>query len=194
LSFRYIAFRSFAFRYCLFSLKVFFAIIFFAESFFRYYIFRAIFFAENAFRYYFFRSIDTIPPLQVNVPTMSKSNFENFHKDIILPNKHRINYLRLSNPFTVDIIFSPPSLICDYIQLEKLIFDNINSKYLNNILKHLIHLPKLHSLILSPVDYIQNPSVLFVHILRLTKLKYCKITYRISMMIYPIHMQNNGKN
>jgi len=98
---------------------------------------------------------------------------------MIKPNKHRINILRLSNPFTIDLIFSPPNIICDFIQLEKLIFDNIHSKYLNNILKHLIHLPKLHSLILSPVNYIQNPSILFVHIFRLTKLKFCQITYRI---------------
>lgn len=79
----------------------------------------------------------------------------------------------------MDIIFSPPRSICDFIQLETLIFDNIYSKYLYNILKHLIHLPKLHSLILSPINYIQNSSLLFLHIFRLPKLKYCKITYRI---------------
>ncbi|CAF1118397.1 unnamed protein product [Rotaria sordida] len=118
-------------------------------------------------------------PFQINLSTISKSDFELYNKNVIKPNKYRINILRLSNPFTVDIIFSPPRIICDFIQLEKLIFDNMNSKYLNNILKHLIHLPKLHSLILSPIDYIQDPSILFLHIFRLSKLKYCKLTYRI---------------
>ncbi|CAF2114621.1 unnamed protein product [Rotaria magnacalcarata] len=114
---------------------------------------------------------------QVNISTISKSNFESYHENVIKPNKHRIKILRLSNSFTVDIIFSPPRIICDFIQLEKLIFDNIHSKYLNNILKHLIHLPKLHSLVLSPIDNIQNPSFIFTHIFDLTKLKYCKIKY-----------------
>ncbi|CAF2994053.1 unnamed protein product, partial [Rotaria sp. Silwood2] len=125
--------------------------------------------------------INSHHPFQVNISTISKSNFEFYHENMIKPNKHRIKILRLSNAFTVDIIFSPPRIICDFIQLEKLIFDNINSKYLNNILKHLIHLPKLHSLILS-IDYIQNPNIIFIHILRLTKLKYFKIKYNESVL------------
>ena len=86
---------------------------------------------------------------------MSKSNFERYYKNIILPNKHRINFLRLSNPFTVDIVFSPPRIISQFIQLETLILDNINEKYFNNISTDLIFLPKLHSLILNFADYIQ---------------------------------------
>ncbi|CAF2192313.1 unnamed protein product [Rotaria magnacalcarata] len=122
--------------------------------------------------------INSIFPFQVNFPTISKSDFELYHENVIKPNKYRIKILRLSNPFTVDIILSPPRTICHFIQLEKLIFDNVNSKYLINILKHLIHLPKFHSLILSSIDYIQNPTILFTHIFHLTKLKYCKIFYR----------------
>ncbi len=61
--------------------------------------------------------------------------------------------------------------------MEKLILDQIHSKYLPNILKHLIHLHKFHSLILSPIDYIANPTVLFIEIFRLKKLKYWKLTY-----------------
>ena len=109
---------------------------------------------------------------------MSKSNFELYHKNMIKPNKHRINLLRLSNPFTVDIIFSPPRIICDYIQLERLILDNIDAKYLNNILKHSILLLKLHSLVVTPADYVQDPSILFIYIFRLPNLKSCKFTYR----------------
>ncbi|CAF4356387.1 unnamed protein product, partial [Rotaria magnacalcarata] len=67
-----------------------------------------------------------------------------YHNNVIKPKKYRINYMRLSNPFTVDLIFSPPHTICDYIQLETLIFDNIDTKYLVNILKHLSFSPKLH--------------------------------------------------
>jgi hypothetical protein len=89
---------------------------------------------------------------------MSKSSFEHYNKNIILPNKHRINILRLSNPFTVDIVFSPPRIISKFLRLEKLILDNIDAKYLNNILNQSIHLPKL---------------------------KYCKLTYQAKRGLLP---------
>ncbi|CAF3918340.1 unnamed protein product [Rotaria sp. Silwood1] len=118
-------------------------------------------------------------PFQINLSTISKLHFDLYNKNIFQPNKHRINILHLSNPFIIELIFSPPRLICDFIHIEKLIFEHINSKYLDKILKHLIHLPKLHTLILSPIDYILNPTIIFIQIFRLKKLKYCKLTYRI---------------
>ncbi|CAF1079003.1 unnamed protein product [Rotaria sp. Silwood1] len=90
--------------------------------------------------------------IQINITTMSKLNFDIYHENMIQSNKYRMIY--------------------DYIQLETLIFDNIDTKYLNNILKYLIYLPKLYSLIFSLIDYIQDPNILFHHIFRLSKLKY----------------------
>ncbi|CAF4187706.1 unnamed protein product [Rotaria sordida] len=116
-------------------------------------------------------------PIQIDISSISKSNFEQYHKDIILPNKHRINYLRVSNVFTVDIIFSPPRLISKFLQLETLVFDNINARYLNNILHHLIILPQLHSLTIHLIDYIQNSTHFYLQLFRLSKLKYCKIQF-----------------
>ncbi len=124
-------------------------------------------------------------PIQVNISTISKSSFERYHKNVIIPNKHRINYLRLSNPFTVDIVLSPPVTISKFIKLETLVLDHINAKYLYNILKHAILLPKLHSLVLSLADYMEDISRLFHSILRLPKLKFCKITYQTKVMEYP---------
>jgi hypothetical protein len=116
-------------------------------------------------------------PIQVNISTISKSKFEHYHKNIILPNKHRINILRLSNPFTVDIVFSPPRIISKFIQLESLILDNIKAKYLENILIHLCFLPELHSLTINPIDYVENPTLFYIQIFRLPKLKYCQIKF-----------------
>jgi len=82
-------------------------------------------------------------PIQINISTMSKSNFEWYYKNIILPNIHRINILRLSNPLTVSIVFSQPWLISKFLQLETLILDNINAQYFNNTFDHLIILPQL---------------------------------------------------
>jgi hypothetical protein len=79
---------------------------------------------------------------------MTKTNFERHYKKIILPNRRRIHILRLSNPFTVDIVFSPSRIITQFSQLETLILDNINAKSFNNISIYLMFLPKLHSLAL----------------------------------------------
>jgi hypothetical protein len=108
---------------------------------------------------------------------MSKSNFERYYTNIILPNKHRINILRLSNPFTVDIVFSPPRIISKFVRLETLILDNFKAKYLDNIFAHLIFLPALHSLTINPIDYIENSTVFYIQIFRLPKLKYCNIKF-----------------
>jgi hypothetical protein len=106
---------------------------------------------------------------------MSKTNFECYYKKIILPNIHQINYLRLSNPFTVDIVFSPPNLISKFLELKTLVLDNINYKSFKNLLKFL---PKLHSLTINFDEYIEDPSILFGKLFNLSKLKYCSITYQ----------------
>jgi len=110
---------------------------------------------------------------------MTKSKFERYHQIIIIPNKDRINLLRLSNPFTVDIIFSPPRLISKFVSLENLILDNINAKYLTNILIQSILLPKFHSLVLNLTDHIEDSSALLLRIFRLKNLKSCKMTYEL---------------
>jgi hypothetical protein len=130
-------------------------------------------------------------PFQIDLSKISKCQFDLYNENIFQRNKHRIKILRLSNPFTVDELFSPIHLMCHLIQLEKLIFDHIHSKYLHNILKHLIHLPKLYSLIVSPIDYISNPNVLFMEIFRLKQLKSCQLTYRMKKNenILPINFE-----
>ncbi|CAF3429543.1 unnamed protein product [Rotaria sp. Silwood1] len=58
-------------------------------------------------------------PIQINISTVSQSNFEWYYKNIIVLNIHRINILRLSNPFTALILFfSQPWLISTFLQLE----------------------------------------------------------------------------
>jgi hypothetical protein len=140
-----------------------------------YHIYHAFFYYNRRFKNLI---VNTNLPIQINVSTMSKSNLDLYHTNMILPNRHRINYLRLSNPFSVDIIFFTPRAVCDYIQLETLIFDNIDAKHLHDILKHAIRLPKLQSLVLAPVGYVVFPRFLFSAIFCLPKLKSCKLTYR----------------
>ncbi|CAF4468734.1 unnamed protein product, partial [Adineta steineri] len=116
---------------------------------------------------------------QLNLSNISKRDFQSYHHDVLKPNHDQIKILHLSNPFTIDLIFCPSHLIINFIQIEKLILDNISSKYLLNILKYLIHLPQLYSLNLSIIDYIDNLSPIFLHIFCLTKLKSCQLTYQV---------------
>jgi hypothetical protein len=117
-------------------------------------------------------------PIQINISTMSKTNFQRYYQKIIIPNKHRIAKLRLSHSFAVDIVLSPPRLIAQFDRLEILVLENINEKSWKNISTALLLLPKLYSLVLHFAEYIQCPGILFIYIFRLSKLKSCKITYR----------------
>ncbi|CAF2518324.1 unnamed protein product [Rotaria sp. Silwood2] len=63
----------------------------------------------------------SIFPITINTPAVSKSNFQDYYRNIVIPNKHRINVLSLSNPFAVDIVLSSPPIISDFVRLETLI-------------------------------------------------------------------------
>jgi hypothetical protein len=43
--------------------------------------------------------------IRINISNQTKLDFERLYIKIILPHRHRINNLFLSNPFTTDIIF-----------------------------------------------------------------------------------------
>ncbi|CAF2054155.1 unnamed protein product [Rotaria magnacalcarata] len=116
--------------------------------------------------------------LKVNTSSMSKSDLQKYKRDIILPYKHRITSLTTSNPFTVDIIFFPVRLASQFTRLKAIILDNIKSKYLCNILKHLASLHNLSSLVLIPIDHYRNTIEIYQCIFRLPVLKYCKISLK----------------
>ncbi|CAF1529622.1 unnamed protein product, partial [Rotaria sordida] len=76
-------------------------------------------------------------PLKIHLSSISKSNFEDYNRNMIIPNQHRIKLLSLSNPFMIEIMFYPLKLISNFIHLEKLILNWITLEYLIDILKHL---------------------------------------------------------
>ena len=117
-------------------------------------------------------------PIQINISTMTKMKFECYYKKIILPNKHRINYLRLSNPFTTDIVFSSARVITQFLQLETLVLDNIVYKSFKNISTYLTSLPNLYSLSINFIEQLECENVPFGTIFQLCNLRYFKITYR----------------
>ncbi|CAF1523883.1 unnamed protein product [Rotaria sp. Silwood1] len=116
---------------------------------------------------------------KINISTISKLNFEDYYQNIIIPNRHRIKLLRLTNSFMVDIIFSPPRTILNFDHLEILILDKVQIRYFTKVFRYLIKLSKLHSLTISLIGYNQSLDVIFSNIFHLQKLKYCKIEYEI---------------
>ncbi|CAF4226210.1 unnamed protein product, partial [Rotaria sordida] len=85
-----------------------------------YHVYYGFFSLNKWFKYLL---VDSNILIKTNTPAISKSKFKHY-KNIINPNKNRINILRLSNQFTVDIVFSSPYIISKFIQLEKLILEN----------------------------------------------------------------------
>ncbi|CAF4361989.1 unnamed protein product, partial [Adineta steineri] len=86
------------------------------------------FYSLNA-RFYNLIFNSTIP-IEVNLSSISKSTFQRYNKDIILPNKHRIHSLHLSNPCLYDDISSPIHILSQFLHLKTLSLNNIASKYL----------------------------------------------------------------
>jgi hypothetical protein len=61
--------------------------------------------------------------------------------------------------------------------LETLILENIDSNQLKTVLQDIASLPNLSSLVIIPVDYVENANDLFLQIFRLSVLKYCKVSF-----------------
>ncbi|CAF1367157.1 unnamed protein product [Rotaria sordida] len=114
--------------------------------------------------------------IKINLSLMSRSTFEHQYKHIIRLNKHRISSLRLSNLFTIDMIFSPIRIVSKLTRLQTLHINNIESKYVQKLLKYLVSLSCLSSLIIVIVDCVENKNKLYSRIFRLPVLKYCKVT------------------
>ncbi|CAF0843357.1 unnamed protein product [Rotaria sordida] len=114
--------------------------------------------------------------LKIKHLSTSKSTFQRYHTQIIIPNQHRIKSLYLSNPFIIDGIFSSTRIELKLTRLETLILNKISSLYVENLLKYLLVLPYLSSLIINCEDEVQNKNNLYKQIFRLPALKYCKLS------------------
>ncbi|CAF4744664.1 unnamed protein product, partial [Rotaria sp. Silwood2] len=115
---------------------------------------------------------------KINISTISKSNFEDYYYNILIPNQSQINFLRLSNTFVTKIIFSQPHLILNFIRLQTIILDNVRDKNFHKFFDYLICLTTLHAITISFVEHMSSLDIIFSQIFRLSTLKYCKIEYQ----------------
>ncbi|CAF0925380.1 unnamed protein product [Rotaria sp. Silwood1] len=115
-------------------------------------------------------------PIKVNISSISKSAYQQYYTDIIRTNAYRINSLRLSNLFIYGLTSSPIQILSKFLQLERLILDNIESKYLKKLLHSLKSLSMLSSLTITSLDNIKNKNAIYHQIFCLPALKYCKVS------------------
>ncbi|CAF3925772.1 unnamed protein product [Rotaria sordida] len=114
-------------------------------------------------------------PIEINNQSLSKSTFQRYYTNLILPNKHRIRSLDLSDPFIIDFFSLSTEDISKYFQLQTLILEKMESGYLENLLTSLTSLPNLSSLIIS-IGLGSTTNTLWNLIFQLPVLKYCKIS------------------
>jgi hypothetical protein len=114
----------------------------------------------------------------VNLSSISKSAFEKYNKDIIVPNKHRIHSFHLSNLLIYDHISSPTHILSEFVRLESLFLHNIESKYLHNLLHELMPVPYLTSLSIISVGKARDKSSIYRQIFLLPALKYCNLSLK----------------
>lgn len=120
--------------------------------------------------------------IRIDLSPMSKSTFLQYHQKIIGPNRHRIASLRLSDVFTVDLVFSSSRYIKEFLRLETLILENIDSNFFQNTLfDHLTSLLTLRSLVLVLNGPISNKTAFYRGIFRLPVLKYCKLSFEATL-------------
>lgn len=105
-------------------------------------------------------------PLEISLSLISKSNFEQYNRQFLIPNRRRIRSLYVSNLFLIDSIFVPIKAASSFLRLQRLIFDGVKPKYFSRLFYYLATLPNLSTLILLSIDYLDD---LFEFIFRLLK-------------------------
>jgi len=115
-------------------------------------------------------------PININLSLKSKTSFESYYKNILVPFQHQIKSLYLSNPFITERIFlSSIDTPLAFARVEKLTLHNIVSIVLEQLLTHFISLSYLFSLDIICRDIVKDERNLYRQIFRLPVLKYCKL-------------------
>ncbi len=117
-------------------------------------------------------------PIKLNLSSMPKKAFQNYCKDIIIPNQHRIHSIHSTNPFLFDLPPTPFRYLFQFLQLRILILENFESEHLQNLLPQLNALPNLSSLIIKPINNVHDKNILYQQIFRLPALRYCKVSFK----------------
>ena len=115
-------------------------------------------------------------PIKINISSISKSNFQHYYTDIIIPCQHRIISLCITNQFIFDLDISPHHILSRFSRLKTLILENIELVQIENVFKDIVTLSNLSSLVIIPIEPVRYVSP-YPHLFRQPTLKYCKMAY-----------------
>lgn len=132
--------------------------------------------------------------MKINLSSLSKSAFEKYNQDIIQTVSHRVRSFALENVFMYDYILSSIPKLSQFEQLRTLIFHNIESKYIENVLDQLQSLRLLSSLILDSTEDVNNRNLIYRQVFALPALKYCKLSLSSWNSKAPLEMCTNEKS
>lgn len=123
----------------------------------------------------------------MNISSVSKSTFQHYYTHFLLPNRHRIQTLYISDPFIIDFFSSPTEDISKCTQLQTLILNEIETPCLENLLIGLVSLRKLSSLTIH-IGHDSNKIHIYTLIFQLPVLNYCNISFEenIPLGLLPI--------
>ncbi|UJR34577.1 hypothetical protein I4U23_027353 [Adineta vaga] len=120
--------------------------------------------------------------------SMSKSVFESYYNNFILPNQHQIQTLYLFDPFVVE---SFSSTISQYFHLHQLKLCEISVECLENLLHNLVSLNNLSSLSVH-VGHGANKSNVYQNIFHLPALKFCTLRFEDNNPMWSLSMSSNS--
>lgn len=119
---------------------------------------------------------DPTLPIRIDLSLVSKSTFQWYYEQIIIPYQHRIKSLDLSNLLIINRIFSSNSIVSKFTRLENLNLYFTEPQYLEQVIIHLNSLSCLYSLTIYCIDDVQNKVALYQQIFRLPILDYLKLS------------------
>ncbi|CAF4142825.1 unnamed protein product, partial [Rotaria sordida] len=128
--------------------------------------------------------------IEMGIAYLPKSTFQHYYNQFILPHKHQIQSLHLSDIFIIDFFSSLIENISKCSQLRTLLLDKMESKCLEHLLIDLSSLPNLSSLSIH-VGYGSNKMTIYNQIFQLPALKYCKIAFEENLPLGPLPLSPN---
>ena len=133
--------------------------------------------------------------LKIDLSHLSKSKFEECCRKILGKNLTRVMSLRFTNPLTIDFFLSFFPLNEFFLQLQSIVFNEINFEKLEPILLGLSLLPRLYSLTINNNIEISDSSSIYHLIFQLPVLKSCIISpkfYGGSLLLKPVTHGNSS--
>ena len=131
---------------------------------------------------------------KINLSLLSKTTFQSYYQNIIIPYQHHIQSFYLSNPFIIDHFLRSDGFIQQFTLLQAFAIHGIESKYLENLLNALLSLPNLSTLvIICKRHHVPNRSYLYKQIFRLSALKYCKLSLSLPKFFEYVHREGSDR-